>query len=304
VSPAPAALPLLIPPPLAQGDHVALIAPSGRFDHAAFLRGAAAIEARGYVCVYDDDIFAHSGYCAGDDERRAAEVKRALAAPQVRLLVAARGGFGATRLLPRLSVSAVRDAGKGLVGFSDITALHALWARAGVASLHASMVAKLGDLPAAAQARWSEAVAGAPPLPFVGLETIVPGSAAGPLVGGNLAVLSALAGTPYAPPLDGAVLFFEDVGERPYRVDRMLTALTQAGWFERARGLVFGAFTEAAPGPDGVTVRDVLLGHARALGLPSVAGLPVGHIDDNRELPLGRVAQLDAGAGVLTWPSR
>jgi muramoyltetrapeptide carboxypeptidase len=67
---------------------------------------------------------------------------------------------------------------------------------------------------------------------------------------------------------------------------------------------VFGAFTEAAPGPDGVTVRDVLLGHARALGLPSVAGLPVGHIDDNRELPLGRVAQLDAGAGVLTWPSR
>jgi muramoyltetrapeptide carboxypeptidase len=118
-------------------------------------------------------------------------------------------------LLPCLSVSAVRAAGKGLVGFSDITALHALWARAGVASLHAAMVAKVGDLDEARQLRWLRALEGAPTPALTGLSAVVPGRVEGRLVGGNLAVLAALVGTPFAPPLDGSVLFLEDIGERP-----------------------------------------------------------------------------------------
>ncbi|MCA9574032.1 MAG: LD-carboxypeptidase [Polyangiales bacterium] len=293
--------PLLEPPPLSIGDHVALIAPSGAFDRAAFLRGVARLEALGYRCRYDEGIFERVGYCAGDDARRADEVERALADPEVRWLVAARGGFGATRLLPRLSVDAVRRAGKGLVGFSDVTALHALWARAGVASVHGTMVAKLDALPPDALARWAGALAGASPAPFTQLTPLVHGHAEGPLRGGNLAVLAALAGTPYAPPLDDAVLFLEDVGERPYRVDRMLTTLRQAGWFARLRGVVFGAFTEAPAGPDGVETRDVLREHAEALGLPAACDAPVGHVNDNRELWLGRRVTLDATSGTLRW---
>ncbi|MCA9533077.1 MAG: LD-carboxypeptidase [Myxococcales bacterium] len=295
---------LLVPPPLLPGDRVALIAPSGPFDRAAFERGVAAIEAQGYVCEHAPDIFARDGYFAGDDERRVRELRWALSAGEVRWLVAARGGFGATRLLPHISADEVRAAGKGLVGFSDITALHALWARAGVASLHASMVAKLGDAADATRARWFSALSGAPLVAFRGLECICDGRVEGPLVGGNLAVLAALVGTPFAPPLDGAILFLEDVGERPYRLDRMLTTLTQAGWFEKVRGLVFGAFTESTPGPDGVSARDVLVRHARSLGLPAVLGLPVGHVDDNHELPLGPVAALDASSGTLSWTVR
>lgn len=293
--------PLHVPPPLERGDTIALIAPSGPFDPVAFRAGVAAIEGLGFRCQYDDGIFAREGYLAGDDARRSQELLHALEAPEVRLLVAARGGFGATRVLPHVTPEQVRAAGKGLVGFSDITALHALWARAGVASLHACMVAKLGSIPYAAQQRWSRALEGREAPPFSGLTCVRAGRARGRLVGGNLAVLAALVGTPYAPPLDGNVLFLEDVGERPYRVDRMLTTLQHAGWFERVAGLVFGAFTDAAPGPDGVCVHDVLERHARTLELPSVMGLPVGHVDDNHELPLGREVVLDATAGSLTY---
>lgn len=291
--------PRLVPAALVPGDHVALVAPSGPFDCDAFERGVELLSSRGYVCHYDEAIFARDGYLAGDDVRRERELLRALADPAIKVLIAARGGFGATRLLPRLSVSAVRAAGKGLVGFSDITALHALWARAGVASLHAAMVAKVGDLDDALQLRWLHALEGAPSPALTDLTTVVPGRVVGPLVGGNLAVLAALVGTPFAPPLDGSVLFLEDIGERPYRIDRMLTTLTHAGWFEQVRGVAFGAFTDCAPGVDGVSGRDVLVRHAEALGLPCVLDVPAGHVDDNRELPLGRTVTLDATARIL-----
>jgi muramoyltetrapeptide carboxypeptidase len=293
--------PLLVPAALEPGDHVALVAPSGPFDRDAFERGVRLLSSRGYVCHYDEAIFARDGYLAGDDTRRERELLRALADPDIKVLIAARGGFGATRLLPCLSVSAVRAAGKGLVGFSDITALHALWARAGVASLHAAMVAKVGDLDEARQLRWLRALEGAPTPALTGLSAVVPGRVEGRLVGGNLAVLAALVGTPFAPPLEGSVLFLEDIGERPYRIDRMLTTLTHAGWFEQVRGVAFGAFSECAPGAEGVSGRDVLLRHAEALGLPCVLDVPAGHVDDNHELPLGHLVELDAAAGALRF---
>lgn len=293
--------PFHVPPPLAPGDHVALVAPSGPFERAAFEQGVALLTERGYVCRYDEGIFARDGYLAGDDARRERELLAALADPRVKAIIAARGGFGATRLLPRLSVDAVRAAGKALVGFSDITALHALWARAGLASLHAAMVAKVGGLEPPLQQRWLLALEGQRVPALEGLSTLVPGTVEGRLVGGNLAVLAALVGTPFAPPLDDAVLFLEDVGERPYRIDRMLTTLTHAGWFERVRGVAFGAFCEAAPGSDGVTARDVLVRKAEALGLPCVADVPAGHVDDNHELPLGERVVLDAAAGTLRF---
>ncbi len=136
-----------------------------------------------------------------------------------------------------------------------------------------------------------------------GLRTLAAGRACGPLLGGNLAVLAALVGTPYAPPLDGAVLFLEDVGERPYRVDRMLTTLRHAGWFERVVGVALGAFTEAAPGADGVAVEQVLHERLGSLGIPVVAGVPAGHVDDNLELTFGAEVALEAGGDAALVPA-
>ncbi len=285
---------------VAAGSTLALVAPSGVFSRPAFEAGAARLALR-YRVKFDEDIFARDGFFAGSDQRRVAELRAALADDAADAILCARGGHGATRLLASINADEVSAAGKRIVGFSDITALHALWARASVPSLHAPMVASLSKLDDTHFARFVAALEGRTPGLVTGLETLTSGLARGPLRGGNLAVLVALLGTPYAPPLKGAVLFLEDVGERPYRVDRMLTSLRHAGVFERVRGVVLGAFTEAAPGEDGVRVEDVLRERLGDLDVPVAAGLGAGHIDDNLELPLGHMVALDANAGTLRW---
>jgi muramoyltetrapeptide carboxypeptidase len=215
-----------------------------------------------------------------------------LADPDVDAILCARGGYGATRLLPRLVPEAVAAAAKPVVGFSDITALHALWARAGVRSYHAGMVANLGRADEPVREAWAAALEGALDPPSWPVEELVAGETTGRLTGGNLAVLVALLGTPFVPPLDGAILFLEDVGERPYRIDRMLTQLTQAGWFSRCAGVALGAFTEGAPGPDGACLADVLDERLGKLGIPVVSGIPSGHVAENATLPFGACAKI------------
>lgn len=285
---------------LSPGSRLALLAPSGPFDVDSFERGVERLRTR-YEVRYDESIFARRGYFAGDDAQRLQVLERALSDPQIDALVAARGGYGATRLLPYLEVERVRRANKLLVGFSDITALHALWARAGLGSIHGSMVAKLGQCESPLFERWTRSLEGARPASLGGLSQLAPGRARGRLLGGNLAVLSALLGTGFAPPLDDSILFLEDVGERPYRVDRMLTSMAQAGWLDRVSGVALGAFSQCDPGPDGTTVEQVLAERLGPRGLPVVAGVPAGHVDDNLELPLGEIVTLDADAGTLAF---
>ncbi len=279
-------------PALRPGDAIRIVAPAGSFDATALAEGAARLRTR-YEVRVGEGIGERRGYLAGDDRRRLEELHRALEEPDVRAIVCARGGYGAARLLDRLPSGTVRRSRKLLVGFSDVTALHAAWALAGLRSLHAPMVAWLGAASDDALARWFRAVEGEPPAPFA-TEAIVPGAAEGPLVGGNLAVLAGLAGTPWFPPVDGAILFLEDVGERPYRVDRMLTQLRLAGVFGRVAGVAVGAFTGCDAGPDGTTVDAVLRDRLGDLAVPVVAGLPVGHVDDNVPLPLGARARIEA----------
>jgi muramoyltetrapeptide carboxypeptidase len=287
-------------PRLTPGARLRLIAPSGRFDVALFERGVARLRQR-YEVVYDPAITEHTGFLAGSDARRLAELEAALDDREAVGLLAARGGYGATRLLDRLDPGRVRRAEKVLIGFSDLTALHALWARAELGSLHGPMTASLATLDEPALARWFEALEAEPGAALLGLSALCGGRAQGRLLGGNLAVLCALLGTPYLPPLDGAVLFLEDVGERPYRVDRMLTSLAQAGVLARLAGVALGGFTEAAPGPDGVRVEQVLAERLGGLPIPVVSGVPAGHLDDNRMLHFGRLVELDADAGSLAY---
>ena len=285
------------PRPVAEGATLAVVAPSGAFNRERFDEGMAILLTR-YDIVYGEALFEKSGYFAGSDASRAEQLRAAIENPEVDAILCARGGYGATRLLPEFDPADIAAANKTLVGFSDITALHALWARAGVRSIHAPMVASLAKASEHVIAEWFRTLEGRDGPESWKVETMVAGSAEGRLFGGNLAVLASLVGTPYAPPLEGCVLFLEDVGERPYRVDRVLTSLRQAGWLQRCAGFVIGAFTEGDPGPDGVSIDDVIRDRLGDLGVPVVTGFPAGHIDDNEPLTFGALAHI--GDGTVT----
>jgi muramoyltetrapeptide carboxypeptidase len=233
--------------------------------------------------------------------RRLEELQSAVDDPELDAIMAARGGYGATRLLDALDLRSLKARPKLLIGFSDITALHAVWSRAGLGSIHGPMAAAVGRVGDAELARVIEAIEGRYVRELTGLRAIAPGRACGPLAGGNLAVLCALLGTPYMPDLSGAVLLLEDVGERPYRVDRMLTSLRQSGALRDVAGILLGAFTHAEPGSDGMTIDDVLVDRLASLGVPVLAGAPIGHIDRNEPVPLGALIELDSAAGTARF---
>lgn len=283
---------------LQPGARIGLVAPSSPFDRDAFLHGVAKLE-RHYSVDWEPGILESTGYLAGSDARRLSELQRAIDDPRLDAIIAARGGYGVTRLLARLDLSALEARPKLLVGFSDITALHAQWARRRLLSIHGGMVAALGRSDELAYERYRAALEGRFVDRFSDLIAYAPGRAEGILLGGNLTVLTALIGTPHWPGFAGAVLFFEDIGERPYRVDRMLTTWLDAGAFEGVRGVVLGAFVQGEPGADGISLADVLAERLADLGVPVVAGVPAGHVEDNAELPFGQRVVLDANRGEL-----
>jgi muramoyltetrapeptide carboxypeptidase len=277
-----------------EGSVLSIVAPCGPFDRERFEAGVEWFKQR-YEVQYDEGIFSKNGYLAGNDDRRLNELIGALVAPDVDAILCARGGYGATRLLPDLDPGLVSNANKLLVGFSDVTALHALWSRADVRSMHAPMVAALAGASEKVRESWCATLEGRSAGRSWDLETLRFGYGEGALMGGNLAVLAAMLGTRYAPNVAGKILFLEDVGERPYRIDRMLTSLTQAGWFDACSGVVLGAFTEGEAGPDGTTVDEVLQERLGDLSVPVVSGLSAGHIDENEPLLFGTLARIAGG---------
>ncbi|HHH28983.1 MAG TPA: LD-carboxypeptidase [Polyangiaceae bacterium] len=288
------------PPALEPGGHIRLVAPASPFPRERFDAGVACLRTR-YRVSYSEGIFARDAYLAGSDARRAEELRAALTEPGIDAVVSVRGGYGVTRLLDRITPEDVRP--RLLVGFSDVTALHALFARASLRSLHAPMVTMLGAASEAGDTepfeRWVEAVEGKTTPRFAGLEGLAPGRAQGPLSGGNLTVLCALLGTPFVPPLDGTILFLEDTGEAPYRIDRMLTSMGQAGWFARVVAIALGRFTHCEPAQDGRTIEQVLEERLASLGVPVVSGIPVGHCEPNLPLAIGAPSTIDGDAGLL-----
>jgi muramoyltetrapeptide carboxypeptidase len=288
------------------GDTVAVVAPAGPSDRAAFETGLAVISGR-YAARYDESILSRQRYLAGDDDRRFKELVTALADPDVKAVFCARGGYGAMRLLPRLAAWAGKHTGrliaaKPLIGFSDITALH-LWLQSnGLASIHAPVLTQLGRLSAENPRRlFSLLESSAPASPLEGTDTYVEGTVEGPLLGGNLSVFTRLLGTPFMPSLEGAVLLLEDLSEQPYRLDRMWMHLELAGVFRQVRGIVLGQFLGCEPRDGGYTAAEVLRDLAVATGLPCAAGFPVGHGDVNEAMGLGVRVRLAAGERRVTF---
>jgi muramoyltetrapeptide carboxypeptidase len=297
---------VLLPPPLRRGDAVRVIAPSSPFDPAALEKGLEVLSGRlGLRPRMRPDMVSRRAYLAGDDARRAEEWREAVADPDARAIFCARGGYGAMRILPAVDPAPLLARPKALVGFSDVTALHAVLNRAGLATVHGPVVTQLGRAPEDAL-RHLEALlyATAPrpgpweiPAPGAGVvasRTIRPGRASGPLLGGTLTILAHLAGTPFAPRLEGAILLLEDVGEKPYRVDRCLTQLRLAGALDGVAAVAVGQLTSCDD--DGVLAADVVREAVLALGVPAVEGVPAGHEDANFAVPLGARATLVAPA--------
>jgi muramoyltetrapeptide carboxypeptidase len=285
------------PAPLRPGDLIAIVAPSSPFEHVIVWKGLSFLREH-YRLRFDRGLFARRRYLAGTDVRRRAELSRALADPEISAIVAARGGYGAGRFVHELDWEALRRHPKWIVGFSDITALHVEAARVGVMSLHASHVTAFGWCDRRARAGIVAALEDPfAPRRFEGLHGWRDGTAEGTLFGGNLAILHACAAAGRLVVPDGSVLFIEDVTERPYRLDRMLTGLVAGGHLERVRAVVIGDLTDCHPGPDGATAEEALRGILEPLGIPVAAGFPAGHARRNEPLVLGAAARVFASEG-------
>ncbi|HUF50594.1 MAG TPA: LD-carboxypeptidase [Longimicrobiales bacterium] len=292
---------MIRPPRLRRGMRVALISPAGPI---ADERVTIALE-RCADLGLDPVLGRHArcrfaGYLAGSDEERLADLQWALASPDIDAVWALRGGYGTMRLLERVSLAQLRAAPRAYIGFSDNTALHlALHAR-GLVSFHAPHAGS--DMTPLAQrclerVLWHADAAGLLELPPDRPPTTLHGGMVeGPLVGGNLAMLAALAGSPAALRARAAILFLEDVGEASYRLDRAWVQLSMSGALDGVAGIIFGRFTDCG----GSELPGLLRAFAAERAVPAVSDLPIGHEADNWTLPLGVQARLDADAGTLT----
>ncbi len=296
------------PPPLRRSGTIAVAAPaSAPLDDARFHDGLAALRDRG-LRVETPRALAPHGFLAGTDAERLGELNALLRRDDLDAVFCARGGYGTLRLLPGLDYGAARAHPKLVVGYSDITALHlALWAKAGLPGLSGPMVAP--DWPAmdaASEAQfWHFAEGGVGEIVGPGgerLEGVRSGEAEGVLLGGNLTLVTALLGTPYLPDLAGAILFVEEVGEPPYRIDRLFAQLRLAGVLGRLGGLVLGAFTGAEPPParPSLSLDEVLSHYTSGLPCPVARGLVYGHIRPKSTLPVGVRARLDVDGEAAT----
>lgn len=327
---------MIRPPALKPGDTIAFVAPAGPLERERMLLARDRLVARGYKVTLRDDLFAQEGYLAGSDDRRAEELMAAFLDPEVDAIFPGTGGYGTMRILDRLDYEAIRAHPKVVVGFSDLTALHAaLNRRAGLISFHSpNPMWGLGseDNLTPFSERWFfRALEGPVAEPYT-IEIPRPleiadarempeevaiaempqpvalghGKARGRIVGGNLSLLSALEGTPYAIDTRGAILLIEDTREAPYRVDRMLRQLQLAGKLAPLRGAILGQFTrnydredETRGADPRYSVDGVLRQYFEHAGIPVLMNYPVGHFPQNATFPLGGEVEVDADAGVV-----
>jgi len=287
---------MLKPRALRPGDRLAVVSPASPLSRDEFDAGMAEIRRLGFEPVYDDSVFARAapGYLSGSPELRAAAIRKALADPAIAGIIGVRGGYGSAQLLPLLDAAEFRNARKPFIGYSDLTAiLTLLTLQAGLTAFHGPTVDRLARGEAGYDRRSLQAaVGGRQPMGELapgGVDAIRPGEAQGLLLGGTVTQLLAMLATPYAfDPPPGYVLVFEEVGERPYRLDRMVTQLQQSGLLARAGAVIIGDL----PGcdePAGVPTARAVMEHVFAdFRGPVLFGFPIGHTKSPAlTLPLG-----------------
>jgi len=279
-------------PSLRPTDAVEVVAPSSPFDRTKFERGLAALRQLGLVPRYSDDLFERKGHLAGSDERRRHELLAAFES-DAKAIVLARGGYG----LLRFAATLPRPPEKLLIGYSDATVLHELFARAQIPSIHGPMLTQLGEDPTAVE-RLRGLLFGEEPQALQWSPQVArDGVAEGPLRGGNLASLASMCGTPLQPEFAGCIVLLEDLNEPPYRLDRLLTQLLLSRAFDRAVGFVIGDLT--APNEDPAGRIEAVAERLSPLQVPVVFGAPFGHAGRNQPVAFGVRHRLRADEGRL-----
>ncbi len=295
---------------LKSGDTLGLIAPGSYISEDELKDSKENLEKLGYKVFYNERILAKTGYLAGNDKSRAEELNSMFADPKINGIICARGGYGCTRILPMLDYDIIRNNPKVLIGYSDITALlNGIYAETGLVTFHGPVgISSFNDF----SVTYFNEVLVHPENNLVlistkgedqreedKITTIVSGKSVGELMGGNLSVLNSLIGTKYDFSGEGKIVFLEEVGEEPYRIDRMLTQLIQSGKFDKAAGIALGVFKDCEPKEKdpsfstSFSLLEVLFDRLLNLNIPVIYGLSFGHIKNKFTLPIGIKAELD-----------
>jgi muramoyltetrapeptide carboxypeptidase len=293
------------PPRLKPGDTVGVIAPAAAIEREHLERGVNVLASLGFRVKVSERALARSGILAGADHERAREVQAYFADHSVKAIFAARAGYGCGRLLPLIDFAAIARNPKPFVGFSDATfLLTALVDRARMVAFHGPMVAMdfaRGVAPRSLEHMRRLLGGELDEFELEARDCVHPGAAEGLLVGGCLSVVVAMLGTPYAPNVDGRILFLEDTGEKAYRIDRMLVQLRQAGVFSRAAGVVFGAIRPVDGNEqESRLIAEFVAEQTRGLERPVLFGIEAGHGTENFTVPFGVRARIDGRTRRLT----
>ncbi len=306
----------LLPKSLQKGDTVGLISPSAATaERIQFMFAQEALEALGFNIKLGENLKNRRGHLAGTDEERASDLNSMFADQEVKAIICIRGGSGAARILPLIDYELIKKNPKPLLGYSDITALHnAIHAKTGLITFHgpngtgswnAFNVRQFEQIFfEKSRLIFENEIAKGDDLVIKNNRTITlkSGIAEGKILGGNLTVLTALSGTPYLPDFKDSILFLEDIGEDPYKIDRMMSTLQLNGTLDKIKGFVFGQCTDCTPsgGYGSLTLDEVLDDYILPLGVPAYKGAMIGHIPKQFIIPVGARVSLNADAGTLT----
>ncbi|MFQ5851514.1 MAG: LD-carboxypeptidase [Candidatus Binatia bacterium] len=296
---------VLKPAPLKRGDKIGVVAPSGAVDGERLNAGISALLRKGFRVELAEGIMERKGYLAGDKEKRAKVLEQFFIREDIRAIFCARGGFGSVQLLPLINVRTIRSHPKIFVGYSDVSVLlNWLVQRCGIVTFHGPMVAM--EIARGLEGRtrdffWGTLYGKSRQWQVQTAETVRPGRGvvqAG-MIGGCLSTIVTTLGTPYEVQTTGRILFLEDIGEKAYRIERMLTHLKMAGKLEGVAGVVFGQFTDCGVGEER-DIADIIKELFQEVSYPVFLGLAAGHAEENLLLPFGVRLALDGEAGVIS----
>lgn len=305
---------ILLPAALKRGDTIGVVAPSSpQRDDERLKAGIRYFESLGYRVVVGENLWKRYGYLAGTDQERIADLNAMIRNPQVKMIIAGRGGYGMTRILHHVDYRALRRSPKIIVGFSDLTALNlAVLRKCAMASFSGAMPGvdfwNPTQVDPFAEEYFWRAITSRRPLGTIRqpenspIEGLHGGIAEGPLIAGNLTLVAALVGTPFFPKLRSGILLVEEIGEEAYRVDRLFSQLHNAGQLAAIGGLAFGQFTNAKPtrvSVEPLPMEEVFAEYVRRAGKPAIGGVLYGHIPTKLTLPLGVRCRIDGKRGTF-----
>ena len=293
---------MITPSSLSSGSKVALVAPARKVTESDIAYAVEYIKEQGFVPVYDEQLFLSHNQFAGSDEERAAVMQRYLDAPDIDAIICVRGGYGTVRIIDRLNFDKFMQRPKWVVGYSDVTVLHAKLQSLGVESLHATMPINFQDNTSQSLDSLFDALTGKGII--YEIETTAKSqqlTASSQLVGGNISVLYSLLGSDIFPDTRGKILFLEDLDEYLYHIDRMMMAFERAGKFDAIKGLIVGGLTKMHDNTInfGQPAEEIIFDRVKDKNIPVIFNFPAGHIDDNRALILGRTTEIEVGEKII-----